>query len=148
MLRKEIKMQKKIKLIISFVLLIIGIILIVLAITKFNNNLNNKPGKDNDAEIVYEFSNFLINNSNADEINLSLDIKNNSENILNENKMYLKFYQKKDILYTYEYDIPKLNSYDTISLGVTLNFEYDNITKYEIVIGNLTKEITPIIITD
>ena len=144
-------MKRKIKLIISLILLIIGIILIILAVLKNKDNnqsSNNKPGEDNTTQIIYNFPNFIIDNTNENEKKLSLDIQNNSENIIDEKKIYLNFYQKKDLIYTYEYSVPKLNPFDTITINVTLSFEYDYIDRYEFLVDGQKKEIEPFIINN
>lgn len=132
-------MNKKIKIIISLVLLIIGVIMIVISI---------KANKYSNKEIIYEFQNFTIYNTQENEIRLNLDIFNNSENIINENKMYLNFYQDDSLLFTLEHDIKKMNSYDVVTIESILNFEYDHIDKYEIVINSQKKELKPYIINN
>lgn len=134
-------MKKFKKQIISAVLLIIGLLLIIISIQNRTSSEKNKLEVEQNLPV--RILNFNINKENSNEVNVSFDIENDSEESYPGDNLLLNFYDDKKLLYTYEYSIRELEALEMISVSVTLNFEYKEITNYEFVLSNIKKSIIP-----
>lgn len=134
-------MKKLKKQIISGVLLIIGLLLIIISVQNITGSEENKL--EIEQNLPVRILNFNVNKENSNEVNISFDIENASEESYPGDNLLLNFYDDQKLLYTYEYSIRELESLEMISVSVTLNFEYKEITNYEFVLSNIKKSIIP-----
>ena len=149
-------MKQKSKKIISLIILVLGITLIVTGIILVKNNKvptnNNFPSEngDNDKlnqaqQPILEIQNFTIDKNIENEIRLSFDILNDNDKENSTKKIYINFYDGDKILFTFEYAIEKsMVADERRNVEGILSFEYQNITKYELVINDVKKELEPI----
>ena len=134
-------MKKLKKQIISGVLLIIGLLLIIISVQNITGSEEKKL--EIEQNLPVRILNFNVNKENSNEVNISFDIENASEESYPGDNLLLNFYDDQKLLYTYEYSIRELESLEMISVSVTLNFEYKEITNYEFVLSNIKKSIIP-----
>ena len=134
-------MKFKLKKILSFIFLILGIIMLGLGI--FNFNLTKKTNMDNNQNnLEFRIVNFHVDINTPNNIKISFNIVN-SETLLKDQNLKINFYENSNIVYTYEYSIDELETFAEIKVEANLEFEYKEITKYEFVINNTKFNMNP-----
>ena len=134
-------MKFKLKKILSFIFLILGIIMLGLGI--FNFNLTKKTNMDNNQNnLEFRIVNFHVDINTPNNIKISFNIVN-SETLLKDQNLKINFYENSNIFYTYEYSIDELETFAEIKVEANLEFEYKEITKYEFVINNTKFNMNP-----
>lgn len=136
-------MKFKLKKILSFIFLILGIIMLGLGI--FNFNLTKKTNMDNNQNnLEFRIVNFHVDINTPNNIKISFNIVN-SETLLKDQNLKINFYENSNIVYTYEYSIDELEALGEIKVETNLEFDYTEITKYEFVIDNTKLDMIPFI---
>lgn len=136
-------MKFKLKKILSFIFLILGIIMLGLGI--FNFNLTKKTNMDNNQNnLEFRIVNFHVDINTPNNIKISFNIVN-SETLLKDQNLKINFYENSNIVYTYEYSIDELEALGEIKVETNLEFDYTEITKYEFVIDNTKLNLIPFI---
>lgn len=133
-------MKKKLKKI-AIIIFVIGLILIFYGIINFKDN--NKEIETSKENAYINLYNFYSKTKEKNLLEISFNILNTSENTLNDQIIYLNFYQDNKLLYTYEYEIIELDYNNSIDVQSFIEFEFDNIDKYELVVNDIKKEIVP-----
>ena len=134
-------MKFKLKKILSFIFLILGIIMLGLGI--FNFNLTKKTNMDNNQNnLDFRIVNFHVDINTPNNIKISFNIVN-SETLLKDQNLKINFYENSNIVYTYEYSIDELEALGEIKVETNLEFDYTEITKYEFVINNTKFYMNP-----
>ena len=144
-------MKSKRKKILAICLLIFGIIVIGLGVYSlfFQRNADSEIDSDNNtnnyinaSDLDFKIINFKVDINTSNLVKLRFDILNN-DNPLPEKKLKLNFYENDKIVYIFEYQINKMNSFEEITIETNLDFEYTKLTKYEFEIDNKKFEMTP-----
>jgi len=158
-------MKNKTKKILSLLILLVGIILLVVSTILFlkdkdnnsnnnntnntcsdnncnNNNQNNNNENNIENKKDLEIENLCVTKQEDEIIKVIYNLVNNKEVKINNQKMYINFYNNEKLLYEYEYDIDEMNINETITVDVMLDVKYSEITKYEFVFQDTKKEIT------
>ena len=144
-------MKSKRKKILAICLLIFGIIVIGLGVYSlfFQRNADSEIDSDNNtnnyinaSDLDFKIINFKVDINAPNLVKLRFDILNN-DNPLPEKKLKLNFYENDKIVYIFEYQINKMNSFEEITIETNLDFEYTKLTKYEFEIDNKKFEMTP-----
>lgn len=136
-------MKFKLKIILSIIFLILGIIMLGLGI--YNFNLTKKTNMDNNQKnLEFRIINFHVDINTPNNIKISFNIVN-SETLIKDQILKLNFYENDNIVYVYEYSIEELESLGEIKIEANLEFDYTEITKYEFVIDNTKLNLIPLI---
>ena len=144
-------MKSKRKKILAICLLIFGIIVIGLGVYSlfFQRNADSEIDSDNNtnnyinaSDLDFKIINFKVDINTPNLVKLRFDILNN-DNPLPEKKLKLNFYENDKIVYIFEYQINKMNSFEEITIETNLDFEYTKLTKYEFEIDNKKFEMSP-----
>lgn len=136
-------MKFKLKIILSIIFLILGIIMLGIGI--YNFNLTKKTNMDNNQNnLEFRIINFHVDINTPNNIKISFNIVN-SETLIKDQILKLNFYENDNIVYVYEYSIEELESLGEIKIEANLEFDYTEITKYEFVIDNTKLNLIPLI---
>ena len=148
-------MNKKV---LALILFVIGISSVILSFVLSSDTKNNdQPNIDSNPEIkepenetiepefALTIDKFIVKKNNSNEINIYVDVLNDTSEKITSKSLYLKFYQDDNLLYTFIYEIKEMEDGDTITIESVLNFPYDDITKYEFEYEDVKTSVTPTI---
>jgi len=153
----EIKMNLKVKKIISLSLLLVGITLLIVAsvlyFKKDNNNKNNntctedncsETGKNEqkDPNKILEIERLCVEKFDENLIDVSAILVNKTGNLIKDEEMYIYFYDDTEVIFKYKYQIKNLGVDGMIKIKTQQALDFDRITKYELIFENTKKEIT------
>ena len=126
--------------IIALMILLLGISLVIISI-KMNkkNESNNLYYSD---KVNFNIENFSVKQVN-DTFNVYFIIKNLDDKDYSRKKLIINFYQEDELIYKTDYELTGLKSYDSMEIDSKLDFNGENITKYEFVIDTVKKEFNP-----
>ena len=148
-------MNKKV---LALILFVIGVSSVILSFVLSSDTKNNdQPNIDSNPEIkepenetiepefALTIDKFIVKKNNSNEINIYVDVLNDTSEKITSKSLYLKFYQDDNLLYTFIYEIKEMEDGDTITIESVLNFPYDDITKYEFEYEDVKTIVTPTI---
>lgn len=128
------------KYIIALMILLLGISLVIISIKISKKNQSNNP--DYSDKIDFNIENFSVKQVD-DTFNVYFIIKNLDDKDYSKKKLIINFYQKDELIYKTDYELTGLKSYDSMEIDSKLDFNGENITKYEFVIDTVKKEFNP-----
>ena len=128
------------KYIIALMILLLGISLVIISIKISKKNPSNNP--DYSDKIDFNVENFSVKQVD-DTFNVYFIIKNLDDKDYSKKKLTINFYQEDELIYKTDYELTELKSYDSMEIDSKLDFNGENITKYEFVIDTVKKEFNP-----
>ncbi len=128
------------KYIITLMILLLGISLVIISIKIIKKNPSNNL--DYSDKIDFNIENFSVKQVD-DTFNVYFIIKNLDDKDYSKKKLIINFYQKDELIYKTDYELTGLKSYDSMEIDSKLDFNGENITKYEFVIDTVKKEFNP-----
>lgn len=124
------------KYIITLMILLLGISLVIISIKIIKKNPSNNL--DYSDKIDFNIENFSVKQVD-DTFNVYFIIKNLDDKDYSKKKLIINFYQKDELIYKTDYELTGLKSYDSMEIDSKLDFNGENITKYEFVIDTVKK---------
>lgn len=128
------------KYIIALMILLLGISLVIISIKISKKNPSNNL--DYSDKIDFNIENFSVKQVD-DTFNVYFIIKNLDDKDYSKKKLTINFYQEDELIYKTDYELTELKSYDSMEIDSKLDFNGENITKYEFVIDTVKKEFNP-----
>ena len=128
------------KYIIALMILLLGISLVIISIKISKKNPSNNL--DYSDKIDFNIENFSVKQVD-DTFNVYFIIKNLDDKDYSKKKLTINFYQEDELIYKTDYELTGLKSYDSMEIDSKLDFNGENITKYEFVIDTVKKEFNP-----
>ncbi len=128
------------KYIIALMILLLGISLVIISIKIIKKNPSNNL--DYSDKIDFNIESFSVKQVD-DTFNVYFIIKNLDDKDYSKKKLTINFYQKDELIYKTDYELTGLKSYDSMEIDSKLDFNGENITKYEFVIDTVKKEFNP-----
>ena len=125
------------KYIIALMILLLGISLVIISIKISKKNPSNNL--DYSDKIDFNIENFSVKQVD-DTFNVYFIIKNLDDKDYSKKKLTINFYQEDELIYKTDYELTGLKSYDSMEIDSKLDFNGENITKYEFVIDTVKKE--------
>lgn len=135
-----IRWNMKKKNIIALMILLLGISLVIISIKM--NKKNESNNLDYSDKVNFNIENFSVKQVN-DTFNVYFIIKNLDDKDYSRKKLIINFYQEDELIYKTDYELTGLKSYDSMEIDSKLDFNGENITKYEFVIDTVKKEFNP-----
>ena len=135
-----IRWNMKKKNIIALMILLLGISLVIISVKM--NKKNQSNNLDYSDKVNFNIENFSVKQVN-DTFNVYFIIKNLDDKDYSRKKLIINFYQKDELIYKTDYELTGLKSYDSMEIDSKLDFNGENITKYEFVIDTVKKEFNP-----
>lgn len=126
--------------IIALMILLLGISLVIISIKM--NKKNESNNLDYSDKVNFNIENFSVKQVN-DTFNVYFIIKNLDDKDYSRKKLIINFYQEDELIYKTDYELTGLKSYDSMEIDSKLDFNGENITKYEFVIDIVKKEFNP-----
>ena len=126
--------------IIALMILLLGISLVIISIKM--NKKNESNNLDYSDKVNFNIENFSVKQVN-DTFNVYFIIKNLDYKDYSRKKLIINFYQEDELIYKTDYELTGLKSYDSMEIDSKLDFNGENITKYEFVIDTVKKEFNP-----
>lgn len=126
--------------IIALMILLLGISLVIISVKM--NKKNESNNLDYSDKVNFNIENFSVKQVN-DTFNVYFIIKNLDDKDYSRKKLIINFYQKDELIYKTDYELTGLKSYDSMEIDSKLDFNGENITKYEFVIDTVKKEFNP-----
>ncbi|MCI5702152.1 MAG: hypothetical protein MR266_05240 [Erysipelotrichaceae bacterium] len=126
--------------IIALMILLLGISLVIISIKM--NKKNESNNLDYSDKVNFNIENFSVKQVN-DTFNVYFIIKNLDDKDYSRKKLIINFYQEDELIYKTDYELTGLKSYDSMEIDSKLDFNGENITKYEFVIDTVKKEFNP-----
>lgn len=126
--------------IIALMILLLGISLVIISVKM--NKKNQSNNLDYSDKVNFNIENFSVKQVN-DTFNVYFIIKNLDDKDYSRKKLIINFYQKDELIYKTDYELTGLKSYDSMEIDSKLDFNGENITKYEFVIDTVKKEFNP-----
>lgn len=126
--------------IIALMILLLGISLVIISVKM--NKKNQSNNLDYSDKINFNIENFSVKQVN-DTFNVYFIIKNLDDKDYSRKKLIINFYQKDELIYKTDYELTGLKSYDSMEIDSKLDFNGENITKYEFVIDTVKREFNP-----
>ena len=126
--------------IIALMILLLGISLVIISIKM--NKKNESNNLDYSDKVNFNIENFSVKQVN-DNFNVYFIIKNLDDKDYSRKKLIINFYQEDELIYKTDYELTGLKSYDSMEIDSKLDFNGENITKYEFVIDTVKKEFNP-----
>lgn len=126
--------------IIALMILLLGISLVIISIKM--NKKNESNNLDYSDKVNFNIENFSVKQVN-DTFNVYFIIKNLDDKYYSRKKLIINFYQEDELIYKTDYELTGLKSYDSMEIDSKLDFNGENITKYEFVIDTVKKEFNP-----
>lgn len=128
------------KYIIALMILLLGISLVIISVKM--NKKNQSNNLDYSDKVNFNIENFSVKQVN-DTFNVYFIIKNLDDKDYSRKKLIINFYQEDELIYKTDYELTGLKSYDSMEIDSKLDFNGENITKYEFVIDTVKKEFNP-----
>ena len=97
------------------------------------NKKNESNNLDYSDKVNFNIENFSVKQVN-DTFNVYFIIKNLDDKDYSRKKLIINFYQEDELIYKTDYELTGLKSYDSMEIDSKLDFNGENITKYEFVI--------------
>ena len=126
--------------IIALMILLLGISLVIISVKM--NKKNQSNNLDYSDKVNFNIENFSVKQVD-DTFNVYFIIKNLDDKDYSRKKLIINFYQKDELIYKTDYELTGLKSYDSMEIDSKLDFNGENITKYECVIDTVKKEFNP-----
>lgn len=126
--------------IIALMILLLGISLVIISVKM--NKKNQSNNLDYSDKVNFNIENFSVKQVD-DTFNVYFIIKNLDDKDYSKKKLIINFYQKDELIYKTDYELTGLKSYDSMEIDSKLDFNGENITKYEFVIDTVKKEFNP-----
>ena len=126
--------------IIALMILLLGISLVIISVKM--NKKNQSNNLDYSDKVNFNIENFSVKQAN-DTFNVYFIIKNLDDKDYSRKKLIINFYQEDELIYKTDYELTGLKSYDSMEIDSKLDFNGENITKYEFVIDTVKKEFNP-----
>lgn len=126
--------------IIALMILLLGISLVIISVKM--NKKNQSNNLDYSDKVNFNIENFSVKQVN-DTFNVYFIIKNLDDKDYSRKKLIINFYQEDELIYKTDYELTGLKSYDSMEIDSKLDFNGENITKYEFVIDTVKKEFNP-----
>lgn len=126
--------------IIALMILLLGISLVIISVKM--NKKNQSNNLDYSDKVNFNIENFSVKQVD-DTFNVYFIIKNLDDKDYSRKKLIINFYQKDELIYKTDYELTGLKSYDSMEIDSKLDFNGENITKYEFVIDTVKKEFNP-----
>lgn len=121
-------------------ILLLGISLVIISVKM--NKKNQSNNLDYSDKVNFNIENFSVKQVD-DTFNVYFIIKNLDDKDYSKKKLIINFYQKDELIYKTDYELTGLKSYDSMEIDSKLDFNGENITKYEFVIDTVKKEFNP-----
>ena len=135
-----IRWNMKKKNIIALMILLLGISLVIISVKM--NKKNQSNNLDYSDKVNFNIENFSVKQVD-DTFNVYFIIKNLDDKDYSRKKLIINFYQEDELIYKTDYELTGLKSYDSMEIDSKLDFNGENITKYEFVIDTVKKEFNP-----
>ena len=126
--------------IIALMILLLGISLVIISVKM--NKKNQSNNLDYSDKVNFNIENFSVKQVD-DTFNVYFIIKNLDDKDYSRKKLIINFYQEDELIYKTDYELTGLKSYDSMEIDSKLDFNGENITKYEFVIDTVKKEFNP-----
>lgn len=126
--------------IIGLMILLLGISLVIISVKMNKKNQSNNLDYSN--KVNFNIENFSVKQVN-DTFNVYFIIKNLDDKDYSRKKLIINFYQENELIYKTDYELIELKSYDSMEIDSKLDFNGENITKYEFIIDTVKKEFNP-----